>query len=128
MEEIASRIGSRERRVRLPKPPSADRRASVRYPLCLDLRYTVIHPYQGSPAGSGRVVDLSSSGLRFIADRPLGAGLKVELAVSWPLLLNGGVQLQLVASGTVVWANGTIAALQIEHHEFRTRGAGRKLA
>jgi len=123
MEKTVSRMGSGKRRVRLPKPPSADRRGHVRYPLCMDLRYTVVHPYR---AGSGRVVDLSSSGLRFIADRPLEAGLEVELAVSWPLLLDGGVPLQLLTSGKVVWANGAIAALQIGRHEFRTRGGGQE--
>lgn len=118
--------GSRERRVRLPKLATGDRRAHARYPLGLALRYAVLHRGRQTETGLGQTVDLSSSGLCFAADRPLEPGGKIELAISWPLLLDGGVQLQLVALGTVVWSNGTEAGLEIEHHEFRTRGAGLK--
>lgn len=72
-------------------------------------------------------MDLSRSGVRFTADRPLVAGLKVELAIHWPVLLDGGVQLQLVLSGRIVWAGENEAAMEILRHEFRTRGGKFKL-
>lgn len=128
MAEAARPPSSRERRVRLPKIPGDDRRAEVRYPLGLDLCYTVLHRRRQTETGLGRTVDLSTWGLRFTADRPLEPGLKVKLAIKWPRLLDGGVHLQLVASGMVVWAEGTEAGLQIDHREFRTRAAGRKIA
>jgi hypothetical protein len=119
---------SRERRVRLPKAAKDDRRSSPRYPLALDLRYTIQRGVPSPKQGNGRTVDMSSSGLRFRVDRDLTPGTKVELAISWPLLLDGGVELQLVASGKVVWCKGNEGAVQIRHHEFRTRGVGLKLA
>lgn len=123
MDEAARPPGSRERRVRLPQFPGGERRSSTRYPLSLELRYTVQIRHRPVEAGYGRIVDLSSSGLRFTAERPLETGLRVELAILWPLVLEGGVQLQLAVSGTVIRTDGYDAALQFHHHEFRTRGA-----
>ena len=78
--------------------------------------------------GAGQTVDFSSSGLRFSADGPLEPGLTVELFIDWPLLLDGGVQLQLTMTGTVVRSSGTETALRIRRHGFRTRGRGLKTA
>lgn len=126
VEKSARPTGSSDRPVRLPKPLSDDRRANTRYPLGLELRYFVLHRRRPLEVGSGRSVDISSSGLRFTAEGPLEPGLKVELAIHWPLLLEGGVPLKLVALGKVIWTHGTEAALVFEHHEFRTRGAALK--
>jgi hypothetical protein len=117
---------SSKRRVRLPKDHSPERRASARFPLTLEVRYSVSH--QGVPVetGSGRMIDMSSSGLRFTADRPLLAGLRLDVSIDWPALLEGGIQLQLIATGVVVWTRGTETALRIQRHEFRTRRAGLK--
>jgi hypothetical protein len=125
LNESDSRLGSRERRVRLPKLLSEDRRARARYAIPLDVRYTVQDP-EALQAGRGRIADLSSSGLRFTADKPLPTGVKIELSLDWPLVLDGGVGLQLVALGVVVWTRGTETALQVERYDFRTRAAGLK--
>jgi len=90
----------------------------------MELRYNVVDRLKPLQAGSGRIVNFSSSGLRFVADKLLQPGVGIELAVNWPSVLDGGVRLQLIASGTVVWTSGTEAAVQIHRHEFRTRGAG----
>jgi hypothetical protein len=108
----------------LPKPASNDRRVCARYPVSLDIHYTVQDRYKPLETGSGRIVDFSSSGLRFIADSPLTTGVTTELSVDWPSALDGRVQLQLVASGTVVWTRGTETALRLRRHEFRTRRRG----
>ncbi|MGO9260814.1 MAG: PilZ domain-containing protein [Bryobacteraceae bacterium] len=118
----------RERRVRRPKDASAERRASTRYPLTLEVRYAVLDLFAPAQTGSGRTIDLSSSGLSFTADRPLRTGQKLDLSIDWPVLLDGGVQLQLTLSGVVVRTNGTATALQIHRHEFRTRRVGLKAA
>jgi c-di-GMP-binding flagellar brake protein YcgR len=110
-----------ERRVRLPKEPRSERRASVRFPLTLDVRYSVSHRRAPVEAGSGQIIDLSSSGLRFAAQGPLEPGLKLDVAIDWPILLDGRVQLQLIVTGVVVWSSGTETALQIQQHDFRTR-------
>jgi hypothetical protein len=110
-----------ERRVRLPKDAGPDRRASVRFPLTLDVRYSVSHRRAPLETGSGQIIDLSSSGLRFAAQGPMEPGLKLDVAINWPVLLDGRVQLQLIVTGVVVWSSGTDTALQIQRHDFRTR-------
>lgn len=116
--------GQIARWVRLSKGPGSDRRASVRFPVNLEVRYSVAGRCGPAENGSGRTVDVSSSGLSFTADKPLSIGQKLDLSIDWPALLNRNVQLQLVASGVVVRTTGALTAVRIERHEFRTRGAG----
>jgi len=114
--------GTNERRVRLPKESGPDRRASTRFPLTLEVRYAV---WDGTRAprraGSGRTVDVSSGGIRFSADTLLPIGVRLDVAMNWPVLLDAGVQLQLVASGVVIRALEGETVLQINRYEFRTR-------
>lgn len=117
-----------ERPGRLPKEASAERRAGTRFPLTLDIHYAVLKPRGPVATGSGRTIDLSSSGLAFTADRPLLTGEKLNVSILWPVLLDGGVQLQLTISGKVVRTNGLTAALQIKRHEFRTLCGGLRTA
>ena len=63
-------------------------------------------------------------GLSFTADRPLMVGQLLRVAIDWPAVLHGGVQLQLVVSGVVVRTAGPVTVLQIERHEFKTRRVG----
>jgi len=107
----------------VPQSPSPDRRAATRFALTLEVSYSL--PGGGAPAetGSGRTIDLSSSGLSFTTGRPLVTGQKLALSIDWPVLLDGAIKLQLVMSGVVVRTNGTVAALRITRHEFRTRRA-----
>jgi hypothetical protein len=112
--------------VRLPKEPGRDRRASVRFPLALDVRYSVLNHGAPVETGSGQTIDLSSSGLRFAAQGPLWPGTKLEVAINWPVPLDGHVRLQLIATGVVVWSNATQTAVQILRHDFRTRSEGLK--
>jgi CheY-like chemotaxis protein len=113
-----------ERLVRLPRDASDERRAGIRFPLNLEVRFAVSERRALVETGSGRTIDLSSSGLSFTADRPLLAGQKLEVSVDWPVLLEGGVGIQLIISGVVVRANGTATALEIKRYAFRTRRVG----
>jgi hypothetical protein len=117
-----------ERRVRLPKDPGPERRVNIRFPIDLEVSYSVRSRHAPTESGSGQLIDLSSSGLRFTAQRPLEPGLRLDLAINWPVLLDGRVQLRLIATGVVVWSNETETALRIQHCGFRTRGAGLKAA
>lgn len=109
------------RRVRLPKDSGSERRASTRFPLNLEVRYTIAGRRAPVETASGRTIDMSSSGLSFTADRPLPTGVKLDVSIDWPALLGDSVQLQLVVSGVVVRSSGAVIALRIERHEFRTR-------
>ena len=115
------------RRVRLLQGLSSDRRSSVRVPVDLEVRYSVVGPRRPVENGSGRTIDMSSSGLTFTADRPLSIGDRLDMSIDWPVLLDGDVQLQIVASGVVVRTNGEVTAIRIERHDFRTRRAGPRL-
>ena len=112
------------RRVRLLQGLSSDRRSSVRVPVNLELRYSVVGHRRPAENGSGRTIDMSSSGLSFTADTPLSIGQTLDVSIDWPVLLDGGVQLQIVASGVVVRTTGAVTAIRIERHDFRTRRAG----
>ena len=118
--------GQIARRVRLLQGLSSDRRSSVRFPLNLEVRYSVAGCRGPVENGSGQTIDVSSSGLSFTADRPLPIGQKLDLSIDWPFWLDGD-QLQLVASGVVVRTTGVVTALRIERYELRTRRAGLKV-
>ena len=45
--------------MRLPKDPGPDRRASVRFPLTLEVHYSVSHRCAPVETGSGQIIDLS---------------------------------------------------------------------
>jgi hypothetical protein len=99
----------------------SDKRGCARYPLTLEVRYAVTYRKKLLQAGSGRLVDMSSSGVRFIAATgPLEPGRDIELSIQWPVPLDGGVELQMKATGTIVWSRGAEIALRLHHHEFRT--------
>ena len=125
--KLAVMDSSITRRVRLLQGLSSDRRASIRVPVNLEVRYSVAGRRGAVETGSGRTIDMSSSGLSFTADRPLPIGQKLDLSIDWRARLNGDVQLQLVASGVVVRTAGAVTAIRLERHDFRTRRAGPRL-
>ena len=116
-------ISPRRREVRQPQDASPPRRANLRSPLNLEVRYTVLDclPVQ---TGLGRTIDLCSLEVRFTADRPLTPGLRLDRDIDWPVLFKGGVQQKLTMSGVVMRTSGTETALQVFRHEFKTRRVG----
>ena len=104
--------GSSKRRGR------SERRAHIRFPTTLEVRYTT-----SGRQGRGHTIDLSSSGLRFRADKPLLTGQSIAVYIDWPILLEGDVKLQLVLSGVVVRTDGTEVAVQI-HQQVMKPGSG----
>ena len=67
--------------------------------MSLEVRYSIIAGRRGPvETGSGRTIDMSSSGLSFTADTPLSIGQTLDMSIDWPVRLAGDVQIQLVAS------------------------------
>jgi hypothetical protein len=66
-------------------------------------------------------VDMSRNGILFTTEGPLAPGRVLEISVNWPVSLDGGCPLKLVATGRVVRATGALAAIRIERYQFRTR-------
>ena len=117
-----------DRRPQVPKDTKIERRGSVRFPLTLDVRYSVLHRNGPVETGSGKLVDVSSSGLRFTGEAPVTPGLKLDVAINWPVLLDGRIQLQLTVSGVAVRSYGSEISMRIQQHDFRTRSVQLKTA
>jgi len=61
-------------------------------------------------------------GLMIASPDPVPAGTKLQVRMAWPLDLDGGIPLQLVATGKVVRADEAGFAVELRAHEFRTLG------
>jgi hypothetical protein len=97
-----------------------DRRADRRYEISLELRWKLIRRKQIIDTGSGRTVNLSSSGILFESPRPLPPGAHIELSIAWPALLQNVTPLQLIACGRIVRGDGYRIAMRMMQHEFKT--------
>jgi hypothetical protein len=102
---------------------TADRRETSRFPVREEVRYRVLHA-KGSPAGGvGKTLDIGSGGILFTTQERLPMGRLVEVAVNWPVRLDGACPLRFVAVGKVVRSDATTAVVQIDRYEFKTRGS-----
>jgi len=72
--------------------------------------------------GLGRTSKMSSTELTFSADQFLEVGMKAEISIAWPVLLDNRVRLQLVVEGAVVRNDGDLCAVEIWKYHYRTRG------
>jgi hypothetical protein len=103
---------------------SDDRRSSNRMPITREVRYRVLGGKQRvKQAGCGKTLNMSSRGVLFTTESTLTAGEQIELAVSWPALLNGVLPLKLVAQGRLVRIEEKQAAIAIDKYEFKTWGS-----
>lgn len=99
---------------------AGERRCHRRYDINLEVRWKLLRRRKVVDAGAGRTVDLSSGGILFEAGQTLPGGFRVELSVSWPVLLHDVAPLQLVVLGRIVRSDERHAALRMTQHEFRT--------
>ena len=101
-----------------------ERRRTGRLPISQEVRYSVLGERKKTEQiGLGNTLNMSSSGVLFTTESVLPEGERIELAVSWPVQLDG-VSLKLVLSGRLVRAEEMQAAMSIERYEFKTRGSG----
>ena len=71
------------------------------------------------PAGQGRTVNISSSGVLFRTDQKLQVGDELILTLRWPLHLAGEHALDLKARGKVVRVRAGMVAVYFLKCEFR---------
>jgi hypothetical protein len=101
-----------------------ERRTRNRFPIERELKYKILGARENIvQVGLGKSLNMSSSGVLFTTESILREGLVVELAVSWPALLDNVLPLKLIVRGRLVRADGTQAAMTIEKYEFKTRGS-----
>jgi hypothetical protein len=99
-----------------------ENRRVARYSLELTLRFKISHRRKIVVSGTGRTVDMSSSGLLVVTDQYLEPGMQVELSIDWPVRLHGETALQLVVFGMVVRVAGSQAGIRMKRCDFHTRG------
>ena len=116
-----------QRDVREIESISGERRRDKRYPMELQLRWKLVRRRRLIDAGTGCTVNISSGGIRFEGGRTLPAGLNVELAISWPVLLLNIAPMQLFVTGRILRSGEGWAAIRTVTHEFRTFSVGGSL-
>src|SRR6185436_14954653 len=80
-----------------------ERRQSCRLPITEPVHYKMAGRGKGGEQiGSGRTLNMSGNGVLFTTECFLAEGSRIELAVNWPVRLDG-VALKLVVMGRVVW-------------------------
>jgi PilZ domain len=89
-----------------------DRRSDRRYNIALEVRWNLLRRIELLDSGTGRTVDLSSSGILFETGRKLPVGLKVHLSIAWAVLLHNTALMQLIVKGRIVRSDGARAAVQ----------------
>ena len=81
-------------------------------------RYVTFGPERRS--GFGHTTDLSGSGIAFTTSEALTPGVRLRLAVEWPIRLAESIPVRLLADGNVVRVSGLAAAMQLSHVNFET--------
>ena len=127
MEQMGS-LGVAKKRINTfndscPTEISQDRRSKRRYPIELPLHYKIVKNCLTLGVGKGSTIDVSSRGIAFKSDAPLGVGSYLEVSISWPALLNESCALKLMVSGRVVRSRENVTAMSVDRYEFRTAGA-----
>jgi len=100
-----------------------ERRLKRRFPIEQCVRYKMLYGKRIAETGTGKTLNVSSSGVWFSAETMLTSGMPVELSMNWPVLLNDSCPMKLMIYGCVVRSNDKGAAMAIEHYEFRTQGS-----
>jgi hypothetical protein len=99
-----------------------ERRQKRRFQIEQEVRYKMLYGQRIAETGSGKTLNISSSGVWFTTENMLTIGMPVELSMNWPVLLNETCPMKLMIYGCVVRSNERGAAVAIERYEFRTQG------
>ena len=96
----------------------SDRRSRSRYPLSLQVKYKVTQRGKVVSTGTGQTVDMTSSAVAFVAEIPIREGTSLELALSWPVLLDGACPMQLTLSGRTIRSDSRVAVCSLKSGEL----------
>jgi hypothetical protein len=98
---------------------TGDRRRRRRFPLVLELRFQFSELDQRNPTQfTGKVENISSSGLAFRTDEPPEPGSHLVVSIAWPAKRDDS-RLRLVLDGIVLRASGGLVVVTILRPEFR---------
>lgn len=96
-----------------------ERRTARRYPLECDLLYTTLHKRKPMIHGTGKTLNISSSGVAFTSDQVLQVGTLLQLSIHWPLQRGERSALTLVVIGRVMRSAHHQSALKCDKLYFR---------
>ena len=113
LSQATDRLSERLSSVMEPRSPGQERRSAVRVKFECPSRYET-----STRVGSGHTIDMSSTGIAFTTETLLARNTKIALHVSWPIRLEGGVPVALYATGELVRAEPTKAAIQVDRIGF----------
>jgi len=99
-----------------------ERRSKRRFVIEQEVRYKMLYGQRIAETGTGKTMNISSSGVWFTTENMLTTGMPVEISMNWPVLLNETCPMKLMIYGCVVRSNEKGAAVAIERYEFRTQG------
>lgn len=99
-----------------------ERRLKRRFHIEQEVRYKMLYGQRIAETGTGKTLNISSSGVWFTTESMLTTGMPVEVSMNWPVLLNDSCPMKLMIYGCVVRSNEKGAAVAIERYEFRTQG------
>ena len=104
-----------------PRCLAETERASVRYPVSLQLHYRV-KSKPGPVEGFGQTRMMSCQDIVFVPSDGLKLGMNAEIVVDWPPLLDNRIRLQLVLQVAITGSQDGEAEAHILAYDFRTRG------
>jgi hypothetical protein len=86
----------------------------------LDLQYKPEDERPMAVVKSGRPLNVTRGGILFKPQAPVPNHGQIELAIDWPLQLNGDCYLKLMVCGRVVRSDRMGTAIAILRHECRS--------
>jgi len=97
-----------------------ERRQSTRFPIERELQYRTLYRRLKILSGSGKTLNISSTGILFTSDHELRIGTSLEMRIEWPIELNEKrLPMLLVVRGRVTREHDKgVFALQIRQYEF----------
>jgi len=96
-----------------------ERRAKVRFPLELKVRYRTLGR-QRPVFGVGLALNMCSKGVLVASQHDIPLGARVRLNIQWPAQLDWQTPLQLVVVGRVARRGASTFVLKLERYQFRT--------
>ena len=113
-------IGGQSVRLRVSRSSSVGRW----YPIRLVLQYRAYSEDRLLQSGAGETLEISSRALRIrIAEELPSQVVELDLAIAWPVPLNGVTPLQWTIKAKPAWRTAGWIFVCIASHEFRTAGA-----
>jgi hypothetical protein len=103
-----------------------EKRLHRRFPITLDVQYELLTRSHVERFGSGRTINISSSGIFFESGNDLPTSGPIELILDWPL--EGVANRKLMVRGRIVRRDAIGTAVKMTRHKFYTSESSVRIA